>query len=84
SGGEGADTTVLHSDTSGPIQIWDFESGEDTLVVLYASEDQVPEVSISQTPNEAGQWTIQNDGKTIALVSGAAPNMSDIRLVHQT
>lgn len=84
SGGDGADMTVLHSDISGPIQIWDFESGEDTLVVLYGSEDDVPEVSISQTPDENGQWVVQSDGKTIALVSGTEPIMSDINLVHQT
>lgn len=82
SGGQGADTTVLNSDLDGQAQILDFESGQDTLVVLYDSNSDMPNISISQDPETADQWLVQADGVTVANVAGDAPTLADISLIE--
>ncbi len=82
SGGEGADTTVLSADLAEHANIWDFESGQDTLVVLYDPSADAPEINISQDPDTIGQWLVQADGETVAHITGDAPTLSDISLIE--
>ncbi|MGB7317345.1 MAG: calcium-binding protein [Planktotalea sp.] len=84
SGGHGADITVLDSELLEHAQIWDFESGQDTLVVLYDANSLAPEISISQDPDTNGHWLVQADGETVANIAGDAPSLSDISLIERT
>lgn len=83
SGGLGADATVLNTNMDGAAQIWDYKSGQDTLVLVYEAGDVEPEVSISSDPEQADRWLIQANGTTLAEVTGDAPTLSDISFVEQ-
>ena len=84
SGGFGADTVVLDSAAIGSAQIWDFEAGEDTLVLFYDGTEGVPEINITQDNAGIGHWLVQSNGTTLATVTGDAPTLSDISLVERT
>lgn len=84
SGGFGADTVVLDSAAIGSAQIWDFEAGEDTLVLFYDDTEGVPEINITQDNAGIGHWLVQSNGTTLATVTGDAPTLSDISLVERT
>ena len=84
SGGDGADTTILSDDMSGHAQIWDFESGLDTLVVLYDGDEDIPEINISENPDAAGRWIIHADGETVAHITGDVPTHADISLIARS
>ena len=84
SGGFGADTVVLDSAAIGSAQIWDFEAGEDTLVLFYDGAEGVPEINITQDNAGIGHWLVQSNGTTLATVTGDAPTLSDISLVERT
>jgi Ca2+-binding RTX toxin-like protein len=84
SGGFGADTVVLDSAAIGSAQIWDFEAGEDTLVLFYDGADGVPEINITQDNAGIGHWLVQSNGTTLVIVTGDAPTLSDISLVERT
>ena len=83
SGGLGADAIVLNTNMDGIARIWDFKSGQDTLVLVYEAGDVEPEVSISSDPEQADRWLIQANCTTLAEVTGDAPTLSDIRFVEQ-
>lgn len=83
SGGSGADTTVLSADIPEHAQIWDFESGQDTLVVLYEVGQTAPDISISADPDVQDQWLVQANGEIVAQVSGDVPHISDISLMQR-
>lgn len=83
SGGRGADTTVLESDLPEHAQIRDFESGQDTLVVLYEEGGVAPEISISASTEVQDQWLVLANGEAVAQVSGDAPSLSDISLMER-
>ena len=83
SGGLGADAIVLNTNMDGIARIWDFKSGQDTLVLVYEAGDVEPEVSISSDPEQADRWLIQANGTTLAEVTGDAPTLFDISFVGQ-
>ena len=83
SGGEGSDTTVLNSDLPEHANIWDFESGQDTLVVLYDGAENIPEIDIAEDPDALGHWLIQADGEVVANIAGDTPTLSDISLIER-
>ena len=82
SGGLGADAIVLNTNMDGAARIWDFKSGQDTLVLVYEAGVE-PEVSISSDPEQADRWLIQANGTALAEVTGDAPTLSDISFVEQ-
>ncbi|MEP5152603.1 calcium-binding protein [Planktotalea sp.] len=84
SGGDGADTTILSEDMPRHAQIWDFESGLDTLVVLYDGDEEIPEIDISENPDAAGRWIIHADGETVAHITGDVPTQADISLIARS
>ena len=83
SGGLGADATLLNTNMDGAAQIWDYKSGQDTLVLVYEAGGVEPEVSISSDPEQADRWLIQANGTALAEVTGDAPTLSDISFVEQ-
>lgn len=83
-GGIGQDKTVMQANTSEPVQIWNFESEQDTLIVLYETDDGAPDITISEQANDEGKWIVSANGQALAYISGDAPVMSDINLVERT
>ena len=65
-------------------RIWDFESGTDTLVVLFDALQDAPEITISQYPDTEDQWLVLANGNAVAQVSGDAPKLADISLMQRT
>lgn len=81
-GGQGNDTIHVSQKSGAPI-IWDFERGTDTLVVLYPSDAQSPELTLEELPNIPGGWLVKADGETVAQVMGTEPQLADIQLVAE-
>jgi len=80
-GGLGFDTTVLLPEISEPVKIWNFEKGQDTIVLLYDAEALSPDVSISKSDAAADKWLISANDTPIAHVQGDEPSLSDVTLL---
>lgn len=83
-GGAGADTMLLGGDTgTGPvIEIMDFVSEEDSLLIEYDHNGEMPEVDLVRDEDQEGLFRVLLDGAEVALVhSAGGMGLDDIALV---
>lgn len=85
--GDGADVIQFGdwNAEGGPAQVLDFQSNEDTLVVLYEEGAGEPEITFEQDSQNSQLYSVMADGEVIAEVLSATPVTSaDVTLVEQS
>ncbi|MFC3613102.1 calcium-binding protein [Lutimaribacter marinistellae] len=84
SGGADADTILLGDwlAQDGPADIMDFESGEDTLLVLWdLTQSPDPEVTIEEDADRPSLFHLHVGGEEVATLRGDAVSAADIMLM---
>ncbi|MEO0772979.1 MAG: calcium-binding protein [Pseudomonadota bacterium] len=85
--GDGADVIQFGdwNAVGGPAEVMDYQSAEDTLVVLYDQGTEEPELTFEQDSQNSDLYSVMADGQLIAQVHSATPvTAADITLVEQS
>lgn len=83
-GGDGADDILLGGDTGtgAATEIMDFVSNEDSLIIEYDDNGEMPEVDLQRDDDQEGLFRVLLDGAEVAVVhSAGGMGLDDIALV---